>query len=200
MIDDEKARESLASILDVIETTSRKKRKKADLRRRYGDYDYKVSYTRSPKPKSDPTEGRCWERDDMSDTAPISTKDQEAILSLDPAKAAAVLRTAYNPEFVTKMKDTIPQSERRWDPTNRVWVFHPSALPKLKPLCEQYYKCVRVVGVQKQIPATKFDQLLAKLDKCDKQAIYIILAKKYHPDTGHKDKTIMPLINTVFDK
>jgi hypothetical protein len=195
---DAETKAALAGIIEAkkLKSTKRERTRIYEHRPRPGFYP---GFTTPPQvPPTDPTEGRCWDIDEEAMTE-VNTKNEWAIISLDPSKAAAILRTAYNPAFIGAMKDRISSSQRRWDSENKVWVFHPDVLPALKSIIELYYAGVRVVGVQKQIAATKFDQLMAKLKADDKQAIYILLMKRYHPDRGG-DKETAALINTVFEK
>jgi hypothetical protein len=70
-------------------------------------------------------------------------------------------------------------------------------MPELRSVLKSHFKDIQVLGVPKAIPSTKFDQLVAKLDKDDRQKIYKLLALKYHTDRGGSHET-MVLINQVF--
>lgn len=129
----------------------------------------------------------------------INTMSETVVLSMDPMKAAVVMRSSYNAFFIKRMESEIPSNQRRWDAVEKVWIFHPDALPKLKQLVPEFYAGIKVVGVQKQVPATKFDLLMHKLTPKDKRDIYILLAKRYHPDCNG-DRETMSLINEVFEK
>lgn len=128
-----------------------------------------------------------------------NTMSETVVLSMDPAKAAVVMRSSYNSGFIERMKQEIPPNQRRWNGIEKVWCFHPDALAKLKQLVPEFFAGIKIICVQKQIPATKFDRLMAKISQKDKQAIYILLAKRYHPDSGG-DRETMALINEVFEK
>lgn len=130
---------------------------------------------------------------------PMSTMTETVVISMDPVKAALVMRSSYNEAFINFMKAKIPANQRRWDGVEKVWVFHPDALPALRDIIPSFYAGIKVVGVQRQIPATKFDRLMQKLSLKDKQAIYILLAKRHHPDAGG-DRETMALVNEVFEK
>lgn len=132
--------------------------------------------------------------------APIqaSIKDATAILSINSAKACIVLRAAFTGEVLRKIEDLVtPSAYARWNSRDEVIELHPTLLPAVKSILNQHYAGVHVLGVQKQVKATKFDQLLAKLDASDKAAIYKLLARKYHPDMGGSKDTMI-LINQVF--
>lgn len=127
----------------------------------------------------------------------VNTKNEVAILSINQAKACIVLRATVTDQISGEIAAISSASQRRWNDRDGVWELHPSIMPKLKDILKAHYKEVQVIGVQKQIPPTKFDQLLARLDSDDKSRIYKLLALKHHPDKGG-DKDTMTLINLVF--
>lgn len=131
------------------------------------------------------------------DLATMNPKDEIAILSVNQAKACIVLRAPMNFAMVDAIQRAVDKKHCKYDADNKVWEFHPCVLATVKTFLKEHYKDVQVLGVQKQIPATKFDQLISKLDKEDKDRIYRILAGKYHPDKGGNHE-IMSLINLVF--
>lgn len=124
-------------------------------------------------------------------------KVEIAALSVNSAKACVVLRCVLCEELIQQFKTELPESKRSWNGIDQVWEFHPSVMPQVKSILKQYVKDIQVVGVPKAIPSTKFDQLLAKLNKEDKAAMYRLLAAKYHPDRGGSHE-VMTLINQVF--
>ena len=129
----------------------------------------------------------------------INTREETATLSLNTSKACIVLRAIYSDEVTTNIKESIDRKHRFWNERDRVWEFNPCVLKDLKALLMVLYADVQVVGVPKALPATKFDKLVAKLDKDDKTKIYRVLASKYHPDvkeTGSHE--VMTLLNEVF--
>ena len=127
----------------------------------------------------------------------VSLKDQIATLSVDTASASIVFKGPVNTEFIQRIENSIPMTQREWLPSMKAWRFSPAALPMLKPILRDTYKDVQMLGVPKALPSTKFDQLMAKLSKDDKASIYKILASKYHPDKGGSHE-VMTLINIVF--
>lgn len=127
----------------------------------------------------------------------LSLKDQIATLSVDTASASIVFKAPINDEFIKRIENAIPMTQREWLEGVRAWRFSPAALPILKPILKDTYKDVQMLGVPKALPATKFDQLMAKLSKEDKASIYKLLASKYHPDKGGTHE-VMTLINVVF--
>lgn len=147
-----------------------------------------------PPPRPEPVRPRPAYSEDLNT---VNTKDHIAVLSVNQAKACIVLRAVMDPATVAKLENLVPAPQRKYDRENGVWEFHPVALKDLKTLLQSLYKDVQVLGVQKQIPQTKFDQLMSKLDKEDRDKIYRLLASKYHPDRGG-DKDTMALVNLVF--
>lgn len=122
---------------------------------------------------------------------------ETAYLSVHPAKACIILRCMLAEELIRKFHD-MDRSKVRWNGIEQVFELHPSIVPTVKLVLKNFFKDVQVIGVPKAVPATKFDQLMAKLDKEDKSKIYRILASKYHPDTPTGNHDIMVLINQVF--
>lgn len=125
----------------------------------------------------------------------IDVSKTDAVLSVNNAKACIVLRASYTPSGIMHLATYLDRC--KWNARDEVYEIHPSLLGELKLWLKHTYKDVHVLGVQKQIAATKFDQLMNKLDKVDKDKIYKLLALRYHPDKGG-DKETMTLINLVF--
>lgn len=126
-----------------------------------------------------------------------STRDLTAILSIHPAKACVVLRARVTSEFVAELQKLGDATQVEWKPDDKIFYINPTLLPALKLLLKQHYADVQVFGVQKQVKATKFDALMERLSKDDKNKVYRLLAGIYHPDRGG-DKDTMALINQVF--
>lgn len=124
-------------------------------------------------------------------------RNEVAALSVNSAKACVVLRCIQCKELVDQLEREVPQTKRAWNGLDMVWEFHPSAMSQVRGILGLYFKDIQVVGVPKAIPATKFDQLFAKLTKDDKNKIYRLLAGTYHPDKGGSAE-VMTLINLVF--
>lgn len=124
-------------------------------------------------------------------------RNEVAALSVNSAKACVVLRCIQCKELVDQLEREVPVTKRQWNGLDMVWEFHPSAMAQVRGILGLYFKDIQVVGVPKAIPATKFDQLFAKLTKDDKNKIYRLLAGTYHPDKGGSAE-VMTLINLVF--
>lgn len=124
-------------------------------------------------------------------------RNEVAALSVNSAKACVVLRCIQCKELVDQLEREVPSTKRQWNGLDMVWEFHPSAMAQVRGILSLYFKDIQVVGVPKAIPATKFDQLFAKLTKDDKNKIYRLLAGTYHPDKGGSAE-VMTLINLVF--
>lgn len=124
-------------------------------------------------------------------------RNEVAALSVNSAKACVVLRCIQCKELVDQLEREVAPTKRQWNGLDMVWEFHPSAMAQVRSILGLYFKDIQVVGVPKAIPATKFDQLLAKLTKDDKNKIYRLLAGTYHPDKGGSAE-VMTLINLVF--
>lgn len=127
----------------------------------------------------------------------VSLKNEIATLSVDTASASIVLKAPINDDLIARIENAVPITQREWLGSERAWRFSPAALPMLKPILKDTYKDVQMLGVPKALPATKFDQLMSKLNKDDKATIYKLLAAKYHPDKGGSHE-VMTLINIVF--
>lgn len=127
----------------------------------------------------------------------MNLRNEVATLSVDTASASIVLKAPLNESIMDRIRNSVPLTQREWVPDKHVWRFSPAALPILKPILKDVYRDVQTLGVPKALPATKFDQLMSKLDSEDKAKVYKLLAMKYHPDRGG-DKDTMTLINLVF--
>jgi hypothetical protein len=128
--------------------------------------------------------------------SPDMTKGDMAIMSVDQQKACLTLKVLYNPFFNERMKKAIESKYRNWNSANKCWEFHPSKMKDIQAICGEFYKGVQIIG-QKPVLGTKFEKLLTKLTKDDKQSIYRLMALKYHPDKGGDHET-MSLLNEVF--
>lgn len=133
-------------------------------------------------------------------TQPANLRDEIAVLSINSAKACIVMRAIVNDSFVNELQTRIESKYWQWSTTDSQLIeFNPCVLQKLKQLLASFYKEVQVFGVPKALPSTKFDKLMAKMDKNDRQKLYRILAAKYHPDLKpHGSHEVMTLINEVF--
>lgn len=128
--------------------------------------------------------------------SPDMTRNDMAVMSVDQQKACLTLKVTYNPFFNERMKRSIEFKYRNWNPHNKCWEFHPSMMKQIQAICMEFYKGVQIIG-QKPVLGTKFEKLLSKLTKDDKQSIYRLMALKYHPDKGGDHET-MSLLNEVF--
>lgn len=137
----------------------------------------------------------------LSAPAPLVSIEQlageTAYLSVNPAKACITLRCPVALQLMQRL-ESLGTSKVRWNGVDQTFEVNPSALPEVKLVLKSFFKDVQVIGVQKAVPATKFDQLLAKLDREDKSKIYRLLAAKYHPDSPRGSHEVMVLINQCF--
>lgn len=127
----------------------------------------------------------------------VNMKDEVATLSVDTSSASVIFKAPLNDHIIQRITDAVPLTQRQWMPDKQSWRFSPAAIPILKPILRDEYKDVQMLGVPKALPSTKFDQLINKLTKEDKAAVYRLLASKYHPDKGGSHE-VMTLINMVF--
>jgi len=146
---------------------------------------YEFTHVRKPAP---PVEHEYGE---------FHTQDYIAVLSVNQAKACIVFKAPTNTAVRNEITRLAGPNQAKYNKQDDVWELHPAILPGLKLVLKTHYKDVQVLGVQKQVQATKFDQLMARLSKDDKDKIYKLLALKYHPDKGG-DKETMVLVNLVF--
>ncbi len=123
---------------------------------------------------------------------------EPAVLSINTSKACVILRAAYTLDVLKDLSALYHQKNIFWDTTNQVFEISPNILAKVKDVLKKHYPGVNVLGLQKQVQATKFDKLMACLDNEDKKRIYSMLARKYHPDMVGGNKDTMTLINLVF--
>jgi len=124
-------------------------------------------------------------------------KHEVAAISVNSAKACIVINMQLSKRLYMFLLERFKVDKLRFDAKLGVWEAHPSIMPELRSVLKSHFKDIQVLGVPKAIPSTKFDQLVAKLDKDDRQKIYKLLALKYHTDRGGSHET-MVLINQVF--
>ena len=119
-------------------------------------------------------------------------KLETATVSVNPAKACVTVRCPFNATFAGQMCAIkgVSFADGLFECTSE-------AMKQVKPLLAKTFKDVQMIGVPKVAPVTKFDALMAKLDKEDKSRIYRLLASKYHVDKGGRHD-MMVLINQVF--
>jgi len=119
-------------------------------------------------------------------------KLETATVSVNPAKACVTVRCAFNATFAGQMCAIkgVSFADGLFECTSE-------AMKQVKPLLAKTFKDVQMIGVPKVAPVTKFDALMAKLDKEDRSKIYKLLALKYHVDKGGRHD-MMVLINQVF--
>jgi hypothetical protein len=119
-------------------------------------------------------------------------KLETATVSVNPAKACVTVRCPFNATFAGQMCAIkgVSFADGLFECTSE-------AMKQVKPLLAKTFKDVQMIGVPKVAPATKFDALMAKLDKEDRSKIYKLLALKYHVDKGGRHD-MMVLINQVF--
>lgn len=119
-------------------------------------------------------------------------KLETATVSVNPAKACVTVRCPFNAAFAGQMCAIkgVSFADGLFECTSE-------AMKQVKPLLAKTFKDVQMIGVPKVAPVTKFDALMAKLDKEDRSKIYKLLALKYHVDKGGRHD-MMVLINQVF--
>lgn len=170
-----------------------------EIARKYEERYPTPKYRPADAPPSPPTPPPTPSRSSYDQPSIVNTRAEIATLTLNTAKACIVFRAVYSEEVHLNIKETIPKKHCLWNDRDRVFEFNPCVLKELKALLSILYKEVQVVGVPKALPSTKFDKLMAKLDKEDKSKVYRVLASKYHPDVhGTGSSEVMTLINEVF--
>lgn len=119
-------------------------------------------------------------------------KLETATVSVNPAKACVTVRCPFNATFAGQMCAIkgVSFADGLFECTSE-------AMKQVKPLLAKTFRDVQMIGVPKVAPVTKFDALMAKLDKEDRSKIYKLLALKYHVDKGGRHD-MMVLINQVF--
>jgi hypothetical protein len=136
-------------------------------------------------------------------TGPVYVTNEELLqvsvsVSVDTSKACIIVNACGKTSKALQERIAKhPENMLRYVVSKDVWEVHPSIMPDFKLVLKQFFKEIQVVGVPKAVPSTKFDQLLSKLDKDDKNKMYKLLALKYHTDRGGNHDT-MVLVNLVF--
>lgn len=126
------------------------------------------------------------------------TREAVAVVCVNTAKGCIVLRGPISGTLAGELHRVTQSKDISYNNVDEVLEFHPRWLPDIKLVLNANFASVTVLAAQKAVKPTKFDLLIAKLNKNDKQSIYNMLAKRYHPDLPHGDKEIMTLVNLVF--
>jgi hypothetical protein len=140
-----------------------------------------------------------------------------------------IVSTMYNTRLVTDIKDGIPHKARAWDPDFKVWCidpehehdiidilsrngFSPAWDNKLHPFMPSS-SWKKFGAVDRKGPSKNFfnrkhssseDWSILQITESAclevAQAAYRALCKKYHPDTGNGDPTMIKLVNVAWDR
>ena len=104
------------------------------------------------------------------------------------------LRSPYDrkrtPDFIAKLKNSIPSGMRKWDPEEKVWKVDPSYDDILLKLCEKWFEEVNVIEMQPTIAAlpagsaSAYHDLLSLADGNTIKKVYRLIASSLHPDKG----------------
>ena len=111
-----------------------------------------------------------------------------------------IVEAPYDAGFTETLKASIPQKKRLWDANDKAWYVVKDQLDKLTHILDQYYDETILLGFPQQDMATDAWGKLhltqgAPIEVI--QAVYRVLAKKYHPDHGG-DVEKMKVINAAY--
>lgn len=131
---------------------------------------------------------------------PRPTGKRVASLRLADNDVFIIVEAPYDAGFTETLKSSIPQKKRLWDANDKAWFVVKDQLDKLTHILDQYYDEVILLGFPQQSIATDAWGKLyltqgAPIEVI--QAVYRVLAKKYHPDLGG-DVEKMKQINAAY--
>lgn len=73
-------------------------------------------------------------------------RNSQHYATLTTTQNCVVLRSSYDPTFITYLKGTVPPSARRFDATSKTWTIAPQYAVAVADLCEKY------LGVRPSVP------------------------------------------------
>ncbi len=128
---------------------------------------------------------------------------QVAKVWLEESKGVICARFPYKSEVIEEIKEQIPTGKKSWNPEDKIWEFSVETIDTLINILEEHFE--EVIDLTKaespNLPqVVSGDPLLSLLDKEEIQQVYILLAKRNHPDITKGDGEKMAKINEVFKK
>lgn len=131
---------------------------------------------------------------------PRVTGKRVASLRLADNDVFIIVEAPYDAGFTETLKASIPQKKRIWDANDKAWFVVKDQLDKLTHILDQYYDEVILLNFPAQVTATDAWGKLFLINGAPIeviQAVYRVLAKKYHPDHGG-DVEKMKTVNTAY--
>lgn len=120
---------------------------------------------------------------------------------LDEGKGVLCARFPYKQSAIDEFREKIPKGKKSWNAEDKLWEFSVETIDVVVEILTKNFDAV-IDLTQATAPSqvvVSGDPLLSLLDKDDIQALYRVLAKKYHPDRGG-DADKMARINQIFNQ
>lgn len=125
---------------------------------------------------------------------------QTAKVWLDEGKGVLCARFPYKQSAIDEFREKIPKGKKSWNADDKLWEFSVEAIDIVVDILARHFDEV-IDLTQATAPSqvvVSGDPFLSLLDKDDIQAVYRILAKKYHPDKQGGDVGKMAKLNQIF--
>ena len=121
---------------------------------------------------------------------------------IDDQKAVLCARFPYRANVIEDIRVRIPKGKKAWQPEKGIWEFSIECIDDIVDILNRAFPdLINLTDILNPPPIQQNgvakDTLLSLLDKEDINAIYRLLAKKYHPDLGG-DGEKMSKINELF--
>jgi hypothetical protein len=153
--------------------------------------DEEARFTRDWR-KEMPRTWKGWSQSDID--------KQVAKVWLDEGRGVLCARFPYKQSAIDEFRAKIPKGKKAWNAEDKLWEFSVETIDLVVDILTRNFDDV-IDLTQATSPSSVVvsgDPLLSLLDKDDIQAIYRLLAKKYHPDKQGGDGDKMARINRIF--
>jgi hypothetical protein len=125
---------------------------------------------------------------------------QVAKIWLDEGKGVLCARFPFKQSAIDEFREKIPKGKKAWNADDKLWEFSIETIDVVVEILTRNFDEVFDL-TQATTPSqvvVSGDPFLSLLDKDDIQAVYRLLAKKYHPDKQGGDAGKMARINQIF--
>jgi len=115
-----------------------------------------------------------------------------------------MIRTPYDPEFVSAIKSAFHYADRRWDGDDKVWAVHRAQLPLLRKLLHRFYDQVEELGTldppMMAAAPCLYGDLLRHLPNDVLHKVYKTIVMEVHPDRRGGDLELCKQVNVAWDR
>ncbi len=110
-------------------------------------------------------------------------RSDNATIWIDKKTGMVNLKTPYDPEYIDKFRELVPQPDRRWDKDNKIWKFNSKYIDDVVSLTEKYFNLEMLPEISVS-DASNADKLLRHLSLEGLAKVWRIVASELHPDKG----------------